>query len=96
MEIITLSGNVAGKCEKRMDKNGNYYLRFMVFCEGKDYRGNPQRTFYRCVTYDSSIVLKEGDMVFLTGDLKLSTKTDEKGKAWFNCDIYVKNITKAI
>lgn len=96
MEIITLSGKVYGSCEKKIDRNGNHYLRFMVFCAGKEYNGKTRYTSYRCFTYDTSLDdLKEGDIVFLTGDLSSSIKLDDKGKPWLNNDVFIKNITKA-
>lgn len=96
MEIITLSGKVTGNCERRIDKNGNHYLRFKVYCAGKEYNGQVKYTLYRCFTYDTSLCdLKEGDTVFLSGDLSSSIKLDNNGKAWINYDVFVKNITKA-
>lgn len=94
MEIITLSGKISGICELRKDKNGNNYIRFKVCCAGKDYSGNPKYTTYRCFCYDTTYsTLKNGDLVFLSGDLNTTIRTDENGKSWLNSDVYVKNIT---
>ncbi|MBQ8482880.1 MAG: single-stranded DNA-binding protein [Bacteroidales bacterium] len=95
MEIITLSGRLYGDCEQKTDKNGNRYIRFKVSCTGRDYSGNIKYTMYRCFCYDTSYsILKNGDLVFLSGDLNTSIRTDDTGKSWINCDVYVKNITK--
>ena len=88
METITLSGKVTGICEYRKDKNGNNYIRFKVCCVGKD-----NITHYRCFCYDTSFKdLKNGDIVFLFGDLVMSIKED--GEPAIICDVYVKNISR--
>lgn len=96
MEIITLSGKITGNVERKIDKNGNHYIRFKVYCAGREYNGQTKYTCYRCFTYDTSFRdLKDGDTVFLSGDLTSHIKYDEGGKAWVNNDVFIKNITKA-
>lgn len=87
---------MSGASERKADKNGNHYLRFKVYCAGKEYNGQVKYTTYRCFTYDTSFGdLKEGDTVFLSGDLSSSIKYDQAGKAWISNDVFVKNLVKA-
>ena len=95
MEVITLSGKLHGPCELRKDKNGNNYIRFRVYCTSKDSSGKERYTMYRCYCYDTTHKdLQDGDLVFLTGDLTIITRTDENGKTWVVTDVYVKNMAK--
>ena len=95
MQIVTLSGKICGPCEQRKDKNGNGYIRFRVTCASKDATGGNKFTTYRCYSYDTSFNnLQNGDIVFLTGDLNIITKTDENGKTWMNVDVYIKSIDR--
>ena len=95
MEIVTISGKIMGNCESRKDKNNNTFIRFKVCCTGKDYSGNPKYTTYRCFCYDTMFGdLKNGDTVFLSGDMNVNVRQDENGKPLLNIDVYVKNITK--
>lgn len=94
MEIITLSGRLYGDCEQKTDKNGNRYIRFKVSCARKSLAGNVSYAMYRCFCYDTSFGrLKNGDIVFLVGDLDIVMKTDESGKTWVINNVYVKNIS---
>ena len=95
MQIVTLSGKICGPCEQRKDINGNGYIRFRVTCASKDGSGENKFTTYRCYSYDTSFSnLQNGDIVFLTGDLNIITKTDENGKTWMNVDVYIKCIDR--
>lgn len=93
MEIITLSGKITGNVARKIDKNGNHYIRFKVYCAGKEYNGQTNYTCYRCFTYDISFKdLKDGDTVFLCGEHSFNIKSDENGKVWVNVDVFIRTI----
>lgn len=93
MEVITISGKLIGDCEKRNDKRGNPYIRFKVKCEKKFPNGETCSNYYRCYCYNTEYAdLKDGDIVFLNGDLELTTRRDSNGNVWTNVDIFVRNI----
>ena len=94
MQFITLSGKVYGTCELKKDINGNDYIRFKLCCTGKDYGGKVKYTIYRCFCYDVTFRnLKNGDKVFLAGDIAMNIKTGEDGNACVQNDVYVKCIS---
>jgi hypothetical protein len=97
MEVISLSGIVAGNCEKKTDKNGNVYIRFKVSCKGKTLTGHDKVTIYRCrywrVQNDD---INDGDLVFVNGDMDATVKIDSNGKPWINFDVYVRQLEKGL
>jgi ketosteroid isomerase-like protein len=93
MEIITLSGVVNGRCVKRQTKRGTEYLIFKVSCEKKKHDGKLEYTVYRCTCFNLEFeTLKEGDIVFLTGNLQISVTTDDGGKTCVNRDVFIMTI----
>lgn len=95
MEIITISGRLFGDCEGRKDKRGNPYIRFKVRCDRKLQTGETVSNYYRCYSYNTEYAdLKDGDIVFLSGDMEVNTHRDKEGKVWTNIDIYVRNISR--
>ncbi len=97
MEIITLSGTVSENCEVREDKKGNPFVTFRVYCSHTGRDGTVKYSYYRCYTYNMLFSdLKQGDLVFLSGDLEINFNIDKNGKVWLNNDVFVKQITKGI
>lgn len=95
MQVITISGKLYGNCEVKTDKNGHNYIRFKVAC--KSDRATKENNFniYRCYFYNTAYAdLKDGDTVFLSGDLEASIETDSQGKTWLNQTIYVRQFAR--
>lgn len=94
MQVITISGKLLGNSESKTDKNGHKYFRFKVLCEGSA-QGKKKTTIYRCYCYNTEYEnLKDGETVFLSGDIDMNVRLDDNGKAWINCDVYVRQIDK--
>lgn len=94
MQVITISGKLLGDSETKVDKSGHKYIRFKVLSEYTAQKQDKTMIF-RCYCYNTVYEnLKDGEKVFLSGDIDMTIRIDEKGKAWINCDVYVRQIDK--
>ena len=92
MQIITLSGTVLGDSEVKIDKCGHKYVRFKVLCRYSA-QGKEKTALYRCYSFDTAHSnLKDGARVFVSGDVEMNVRLDDNGKAWINCDVYVRHL----
>ena len=95
MQVITISAKLLGGSERKIDKAGHEYIRFKASCKSEAH-GKIKTTIYRCYCYNSDIEeLHDGEIVFLSGDIDMNVCIDDNGKAWMNCDVYVRQIERA-
>lgn len=95
IQTITLMGHLISKVDKFVDKNGHEFIRFKMSCRKTTFKGDTKNTVYRVCCYQGGFEnLKEGDQVYVSGDLDISVYIDDKGKVWLNNEVFAIRISK--
>lgn len=95
IQNIILVGHLLTDAQSYTDKNGHDYIRFKMSCRRTTYTGETKFTIYRICCYQSGFEnLRQGDQVYVSGDLDITYHVDENGKAWLNNDVFARQITK--
>lgn len=95
IQTITLLGHLITDAEPFSDKNGNDFIRFKMACMRATPKGESKFTVYRILYYGSGFEnLKQGDQVYVFGDLDINAHIDKEGKVWLNNEVYALKISR--
>ena len=95
IQTVILIGHLLTDAESFTDKNGHDFVRFKMTCRRTTFKGETKFTVYRVCCYIGGYeTLKQGDQVFVSGELDISVHIDKEGKVWLNNEVYAKQISK--